>query len=333
MVEIVNYSPEYEKVHYEFASVMFGTRRKRRNPDYIYWKFRGRKGTEMPSFKLAILNGEVVGQLGLIPCKLLVDNEIIEAQWACDLMVHKNCRGKGIAAKLYENAHVQKILTLGSDPSPAAEISMLRNGYKKTLSAHRYFIPYHIGTPLKMKGININALNKVKNPFLNFFSVKEVSSLFQMLEISPERLNDIFKDRFKSNRLSVYIDQAFYQWRYFSFKDYYPGIKVFQLKGHETYFSGYYMGGTFFITDLQLSDKRHITKIISFILEKGKGMPLNRINFLNNEKEMRFHELKPVAIKYKTDTIIIYYTENLELAQKISQRYFYYTLRDSDENI
>ncbi|PRY97386.1 acetyltransferase (GNAT) family protein [Marinilabilia salmonicolor] len=333
MIQIVNYSPKYEEAHFKFASLMFGPRRKRRNSDYIYWKFRGVEGVEMPSLKLAVSDGEVVGQLGVIPCKVRLGHEIIDAQWACDLMVRKNYRGKGIAAGLYENAHAQKILTIGSNPSPSAEKSMLRNRYNRIPGPQKYFIPYHLGTPLRMKGINVNLLNRTRNPFLSLFQKKDAASFFAELDVTVEQMNNVFGYDNLSEASSVFVDKDFLQWRYLGFKDYYPGIKLYKMKEAETYFSGYFMGGTYFITDLKLAEARHITKIISFILEMGKGMSWHGIKFLNNERVLHFPFLKPVAIKYRTDTVIIYHTENIRIKEEMEQRYFYYTLRDSDENI
>lgn len=333
MIEIVNYSPEYEEAHYKFASLMFGPRRKRRNPDYIYWKFRGEVGAEMPSLKLAVSDGEVVGQLGVIPCKIRLDNEVVDSQWACDLMVQENYRGKGIAARLYEKAHAQKVLTLGSNPSPSAEISMLRNGYNKMPGPQKYFVPYHIGTPLRMKGINVNLFNKTRNPFLSSFLKKDAASFFRELDVTLEELNSVFVGDNLSEAVSVYVDKDFFRWRYLGFKDYYPGIKLYKMEGEETYFSGYFMGGTYFITDLKLAEVRHMTKIISFILEMGKEMKWHGIKFLNNDLTKNFPFLRSVAIKYSTDTVIIFHTEKSEIKEKMDKLYFYYTLKDSDENI
>lgn len=329
-IRIVNYSPEFEDLHYEFATNMFGTRRKRRNPDYIYWKFRGEPNKSMSSFKLALKENKIIGQLGLIPDKINLNGEVIDTQWACDLMVSKDHRGKGVANLLYKTAHDQKRITLGSDPSPSAEKSMLRAGYKKLKSSNKQFVPVYLGVPFKMKGLEIKALNSVKNPFLKIHDLKSTHSKFIEMDIYKASHEQIFK-RSSNKRISIAVDDAFKNWRFSSFKDYYPGVKLFQLENTKTFFSGYYHGKIYFITDMILAQKKHFNNIINYIL----GIipkKIERIRFHNNEDESTLGS-KFTTIKYSTKTSIIYYTDDTMIDDIIKDKYFYYTHQDSDENV
>ncbi len=329
-VVIKNYGPALEKKHYEFATKMYGKRRKRRNPDYLYWKFRGQPNTELPSLKLALIGNEVVGQLGLIPCKLNIGNEIIDTQWACDLIVDLDYRGKGIAKLLYDAAHQQKEITLGSDPSPSAEISMLRAGYKKLKSSNKQFIPIYLGLPLRMKGIKVKALDKLRNPFLKTYSKSKYKKHFKEINIINTNHKITFKlDR--TNQVFIERDLSFKTWRFSPFKDYYPGVKMFNLNDTKTYYSGYYLGDIYFITDFFLEKENHFQNIINHILGY---IPKNieRIRFQNNTNDNLLGS-KLTTIKYRTYTSIIYYTKNSEIENKIGDKYFYYTHHDTDENI
>jgi len=69
-----------------FASSYYPQTR-RRIPEYIYWKFRSSQVDHCDSFILALKNGKVVGQLGLIPVVLKIGENTFEAQWFCDLML------------------------------------------------------------------------------------------------------------------------------------------------------------------------------------------------------------------------------------------------------
>ena len=329
-VEIVNYSPEFEERHYEFATKMFGNRRKRRNPDYIYWKFRGEQGHVLNSFKIALINGEVVGQLGVIPCKINLQDEVVDSQWACDLVVDPDYRGKGVAKLLYEAVHRQKPITLGSDPSPSAEISMLRAGYKKLKSSNKQFIPIYLGLPFRMKGINLKFLDTVRNPFLKMFTSTKHKRKFEEINIIETNHHEVFQLE-KEHQIFIDRNIDFKNWRCRSFKDYYPGLRLYRLEKTSTYYSGYYHGNIYFITDFYLEQSTHFNFIINNILGY---IPRNieRIRFLNNSS----NELLGSAlntIKYRTETSIIYFTNDVELDQKINDRYFYYTHQDSDENI
>ena len=329
-VEIKNYGPKLEKKHFDFATKMYGGRRKRRNSDYLYWKFRGKPDTEMHSLKLALIDGVVVGQLGLIPCKVNIGNEIIDTQWACDLIVDLDYRGKGIAKLLYDAAHAQKAITLGSDPSPSAEISMLRAGYKKLNSSNKQFIPLNLGLPLRMKGYPVKWLDQVTNPFLSRFKAKKLQREFDELNIVEADHTKIFQLDVK-DQVYVERDSEFKNWRFRPFKDYYPGIKLYQLVGTKTYFSGYYAGNIYFITDFVLEEENHFNYIINHIL---RNIPesTERIRFQNNIHDKVLGS-NLTTIKNRTETSIIYYTQDDEIDELIKGKYFYYTHHDTDENI
>lgn len=330
MIEIVNYSPTYEKQHFEFATKLFGKRRKRRNPDYIYWKFRGKPNKELQSFKLAVEKNEIIGQLGLIPCSLKVDTKSIASQWACDLMVDPAYRGKGVAKLLYEAAHQQKPLTLGSNPSPSAEKSMLRSGYKKLRSSSKQFIPIYLGVPLQMKGFPHKFLKSVKNPFLSVYRQSKYRKEFKELDIFNVNHHNLFHMK-SDNDLRIQVDESFKNWRFREFKDYYPGVKLFNLVATKTYFSGYYHGNIYFITDLELENSKDFYSIINFILS-FLPKKIDRIRFQNNIHSKKIGS-KLTTIEYSTKTSIIYYTENQAIEKSIQNQYFYYTHQDSDENI
>lgn len=329
-VEIVNYSPEYEERHFAFATKMFGNRRKRRNADYLYWKFRGEQNKELKSLKLATIDNVIVGQFGVIPIEVNVGNQIIDAQWACELIVDPDYRGKGVAKLLYQAAHDQKELTLGSDPSPAAEISMLRAGYKKLKSSNKQFIPIFLGLPLKMKGINVSFLDQVRNPFLKFYTSKKYSAAFKELNILEADHKQMFQLN-ENNQIFIERSLDFKDWRFTSFKDYYPNVRLFNLENTKTFYSGYYHGDIYFITDFILESETHFPYLIHHILNY---IPSNieRIRFLNNT-DKKVLGSKLTTIKYRTETSIIYFTKNKDIDRLLNDKYFYYTHQDSDENI
>ncbi|MGB5982884.1 MAG: GNAT family N-acetyltransferase [Nonlabens sp.] len=329
-IEIVNYCPAIEEQHYSFATRMFGNRRKRRNPEYLYWKFRGKQGEELTSFKIALSNGKIVGQLGLIPCQLNLDGQIVDSQWACDLVVDPDFRGKGVAKLLYQAAHDQKAITLGSDPSPSAEISMLRAGYKKLKSSNKQFVPIFLGLPLRMKGVNIKILDKVRNPFLKLYSSSKYKSDFEELDIIEAKHEKIFQLE-KDKQIFIDRGNSFKNWRFRPFKDYYPGVKLYGLTGTGTYYSGYHHGDVYFITDFFITHSVHFKKIINHILGYIPDN-IERIRFQNNtNNELLGSKLN--TIKYRTETSIIYYTEDVEIDKKVKNQYFYYSHQDSDENV
>ena len=78
-IRIVPYGNDYIEKHREFAS-KYWIKKRRLDSEYIFWKFRGDKNEELKSFLLATHEDKVIGQLGLVPCVLKVNGELVESQ-------------------------------------------------------------------------------------------------------------------------------------------------------------------------------------------------------------------------------------------------------------
>lgn len=128
-ITIVPYDENVREAHVRFATKMWPSKRRRREDRYIRWKFRGPSHGAVDGLLLALLNGEVVGQVGLIPAVLGIDGERRKCQWACDLMVDSSLRQRGIASLLFNAAFARGIVTLGSNPSAVADVAMKRIGF------------------------------------------------------------------------------------------------------------------------------------------------------------------------------------------------------------
>jgi len=326
MIQIKSYSPEFEEAHIKFAS-KYWTKGRRKNPEFIYWKFRGKPNAELPSFILAIDNDEVVGQLGIIPCIISIEDKIYDAQWACDLMVDEDYRGKNIAKQLYDYAHNSKSITLGSNPSVAASKSMRRNGYKSLKSSWKFIFPIKIGEITKLKGYTIKLLNKIGHPLLLF------KHFFKndFYKISEDQYVCNYRMKRKHNQAYVVHDENFVKWRYHSFKHYYKEVSMYS-NSYGSYFSGFFNNNVYYITDFEVNTFKEFFKIVYFIVNQHKKESLLRIKFFSNISFLNRWLLFFGFVKFRTQTEIIYFTTEL-LESQLKGRYFYYTLLDSDENI
>ena len=129
-IEIVPYSEAVADAHVRFAERMWPMKRRRREDLYNRWKFRGPKSGSVDGLLVAVSAGDVLGQLGLIPADLDVGGTRMRCQWACDLMVDTSRRRRGIGSLLFEAAMTRGIVTLGSNPSAAADATMQRIGFR-----------------------------------------------------------------------------------------------------------------------------------------------------------------------------------------------------------
>ncbi|MDD3003996.1 GNAT family N-acetyltransferase [Flavobacterium sp.] len=326
-IEVKYYSKEHEAAHRVFAQ-KYWSKKRRLIPDYIYWKFRGNPTSELKSFILAFDGEEVVGQFGLVPCKILIDDELIEAQWACDLMVDTQYRGKGVAEKLYNFAHKNKPITLGSDPSPAAEKSMIKKGYITLDGPRKFLFPIKVGEIFKLKRITIPFLNKIPNPFLPFLYFFK-NNKFKLIE--PKEYG-LLANATDSNELKCYYDTDFYNWRFSKFHPYYQGIDCYKNEDG-TIFTGYFVNDIYLLTDFKVNGLRSFMSIIAFIYFKYRKMNLLRIKFVS--KEVFLNNKLPFLgfIRFSTRTKVILFTYIDEIKEYVINKKFSYTLHDSDENI
>lgn len=333
MIEIKSYGPNFEELHKQFA-MQFWTKRKRITPEYIYWKFRGVSGQELSGFILAIDGERVVGQLGLVPCLVEVDNQQVEAQWACDLMVDHAYRGKDVAKMLYEYAYSIKPLTLGSDASPAATISMKRAGFISLTGPWKFFFPLWLGEITKVKGYNSRVLNNIRNPFIyplliwRFF--RGGQRKFKKFDSEP--FTDLAKAMTSKMKLKVLHDYSFSEWRYSAFKDYYKGVKLFA-NGKSSFFSLYKDRELFFVTEWGANTLIGYLDAWSEIVGQAYDDDVLRIKVLANTRQEAVVLSCLGNIKYRTRTDIIFYTNREGLRTLLLDQYFYYTYLDSDENI
>lgn len=333
MIEIKPYGLAWEELHKQFASKHW-TKRKRITPEYIYWKFRGTPGKELSGFILAIDEGKVIGQLGLVPCIVDINGKKVDAQWACDLMVDHAYRGKGIAKMLYAYAYSIKPLTLGSDASPAATISMKRAGFISLKGPWKFFFPLWIGELTKLKGYNLKILNHIRNPIIYLLLIwrflRKGKQKFRSTEI--ESYMDYVNRITGKKEIKVFHDYSFAHWRYPPFMDYYKGVELFT-DNSSSFFSFYKDKEVLIVTEWCAQSNKDYLDIWSEILSLAYRAGISRIKILSNTTSETIALSFSGCIKFKTRTDIIFYTDEKEIHDLMLGKYFYYTYLDSDENI
>ena len=191
-LEVVCYSEKYEEAHKAFASRMWKARR-RREPVYLRWKFRGPQQGPVPGLLLVVRNGEVIGQNGLITSQAVVDGNKKDALLGCDLMVDEKFHGLGVGPMLILASMERARLLLGSDPSPLAE------SLGRSLD-HQYITgPVKMILPLRLEQI------------LSWKLKGRVASLIPFLAAT---LNPLLTIRNRSLRRSAHDQEStFCQWK------------------------------------------------------------------------------------------------------------------------
>jgi GNAT superfamily N-acetyltransferase len=140
-IDIVCYSEEHRDAQRDFAQKCWPKKKRRREERYLRWKFRGAPNGPVEGLLLAVSGSRVVGQLGLIPGVLQERTAVNACQWACDLMVDPELRRAGIGSRLFAAAVARDVVTLGSNPSPAARATMLRLGFSESSGPWTMLLP------------------------------------------------------------------------------------------------------------------------------------------------------------------------------------------------
>ena len=140
-LEVTPFDDRLVDAHARFAARMWPSKRRRREERFNRWKFRGPPSGPVPGLLLAVADGEVIGQLGLIPVTISVDGTRLACQWVCDIIVDPAERRRRVASRLLESAMARGMVTLGSNPSPAADIAMQRVGFEALVGPRMTALP------------------------------------------------------------------------------------------------------------------------------------------------------------------------------------------------
>ena len=333
MTCVVKYCPEVEKQHFDFAS-RYWKKRKRITPAYLYWKFRGTP-KDPPALLLAKIDEKVVGQLGLIPCLLLLGSQKIEAQWACELMVDKEYRGQGIAKQLYDFAYTLNPVTLGSDPSPAAAVSMKRAGFSSLAGPSKFLFPLYLGEITKLKGFESRILDSLPNPFLLLFRAWHFLRRKTSFE-EIDRNTYVTEAREIPKRMGypARIDHSgdFAEWRFNSFLNYYTGVTAYRDEKGSMY-SEYRGSDLTIVTEHHGRTSSSLMDLLSDSIVRARLNGFRKLKILaHNRTQMTLMTLLGF-IPFRTPTEIIFRCEDPAIKEEMSKCSFYYTYLDSDENI
>ena len=148
---VVPYSEDYREAHVEFATKVWPTKRRRRDEHYIRWKLRAPEHGPIDGLLLAVVDGKVVGQLGLIPASVKIGTGVYSCQWAVDLMVDASMRRKRIASLLLATAMARDVVTLVCNPTHLANLSMLRVGFQPLTGPRYMMLPIQLSLVLSWK--------------------------------------------------------------------------------------------------------------------------------------------------------------------------------------
>lgn len=331
---IFPYSDQWVESHKAFAAKMWPNKLRRRDEAYNRWKFRGPLHGDVPGFLLAVLDGKVVGQLGLIPVKIWVDGREVNAQWACDLMVDNTIRQKGIGSLLLAVGMERNIITLGSNPSELADLSMTKLGFKSLQGPSSMILPLELSHFFEM-------VFKGKSKLLSsFFSLifQPVWNLRLKLLIRPGNNQVLeggcdevipFVKAYQStiDKPHIIHDDAFLKWRT---SVVIPANIQFYFTKAGSYAICEPTSSNFYIYDWHIKVQGDGKAIFGRILELAMQAKSKMILAYANSNQERKLLRQRGFLKMRTPVKVIYYPPEV-ISEKINS--FHYCIYDSDGNL
>lgn len=331
---VVPYSDAYEQAHIEFAAKMWPQKNRRRDPRYNRWKFRGPITGNVDGFLLAVVDGVVVGQLGVIPVDVVLDGKKHPAQWACDLMVDPAFRRQKIGSLLLAHAMSRDMITLGSDPSPAADAAMARVGFRPITGPWKMILPLEpentieVRLPPRLRML-AKPMAKILKSYIHFRirAHQDQGSSIPVRYCSWEEV----KPQIVAQRIPfphIAHDDDFLRWRCEGLPGFSPeltavtsdhgGFAVFENTPNQLY-----------IYEWAAMDFRELQSLIQILIKYAMEQKSPVISIFSNTPAQRDWLSRMGFFTQRTPTKIIYYPEKLFRGS----RYFHYCIYDSDGNL
>jgi GNAT superfamily N-acetyltransferase len=334
-IEITAYCDELVEAHRIFSAAMWPNKRRRREEKYVRWKFRGPEKGNVDGLLLAVSNSKVIGQLGLIPVKVICNGKEKSSQWACDLMVDPENRREGVGRLLFESAFSRDMMTIGNNPSPGAEVLMLKSGFKKISSGRLMVFPLKAShilkwvIPAKLQFLN-PALSGALQFHFSYKASKLVSSGKIFRECTIDELSELTSYSRKSKDESgVMHDKRFLKWRAGGFLNYVPEfLKMCTDSGGFALHGSF--GNIYNIYDWYCHSPQETKQMVSEVIANAKRENCGIIQAVANTYDEESNLASLGFIRARNEENIIHYSRDgfLNDAKK-----FRFTLCDTDLNL
>lgn len=331
---VVPYSEIYSSAHSDFARRMWPNKIRRSDETYIRWKFRGPARGPVEGLLLAVIDDQVVGQLGLLPATLQIGTKVVAAQWACDLMVDPAVREKGIGSMMFAVGMSRNMVTLGSDPSRLADITMSRIGFNPLAGPTKMVLPLNLEQSLGWVvqsnwAWSVPLLASLLNPFWalrNRLYARKTNGA-----VTLGSLEDAIP-RVSANQQRLAIphichDREFLTWRY--------GVAIAaNIQTLITQAGGYAICEAtptyFYVYDWHAVDSNDADAILTKVLRLASAANCHTISICANDAQERKDLKRHGFLSMRKPLKVIYYPQGSFAADQTT---IHYCLYDSDGNI
>lgn len=226
-------------------------------------------------------------------------------------------------------------ITLGNNPSPKAELLMLKAGFAPINSGRLMVFPLEPeqlirwAVPNKFS-FSVSPISKFVKPYFgykknNLLKIKSNFNICSWKDI----IEPIYKKQEKYSDIQILHDEGFLKWRASGFQNYSPEISAMRTSsGSYALFS--YFKPYFNIYEWHCTEENDIKSMFSILMKLAGVEKAETIQIVSNSDRERRLLASIGFIRSRNNEKIIYYSRKYKFS---STDYFYFTLYDTDLNL
>jgi hypothetical protein len=215
------YEPGDKPALREFQREYFGPTARHLDDAFEEWLFMRNPDARGPTLWLSKRDGVVVGQQGLIPIRLKVDDAEFAAAWLIDLMVRHEWRMKGVPPALLTSSTRTVDVMLGLGIEDEAFRTLSRAGWKEVTRMSYFVRPLDpqacgagIGAPRLLTRLSPRPLFRGSARLIGRLAALASRTKLERIERFDERVDAIWAAAKKSYPIVVKRDLGHVRWRF-----------------------------------------------------------------------------------------------------------------------
>jgi hypothetical protein len=293
-----------------------------RKADFFYntWKYAKRSNDEI-NIVVCKFNNAIVGQIGLLPSKIVIKNQVHDCFWGCNFMIDKIYKNIGLGAAIEIYAMENYSMIAGTSPSEESNKYKQKLGWITLDGATCFFFPIKINDFLKIKQFSKGVVKVIDfasifiNPLWTVFNNIRLGLPGAQKWASSDQetiIKRIANRKKKSEIPYILHDKNFMDWRNNPPEYAKREMKFLVSENSDSYIVYVVSGNRISIFEHFFESKKDFASGLRFLMKKERTAAIGLLKiFANSEFEINLFKsflLKPLNTK---KNFSVYSKENL----------------------
>ncbi len=298
-----------EEAHIEFVKRNWPNSPRKADFFYNTWKY-GSRGNDEINIVICRFNGAIVGQIGLLPSKIVIKNKVYDCFWGCNFMIDQIYKNIGLGAAIEIFAMENYPMIAGTSGSEESNKYKQKLGWITLDGATSFFFPVKINDLLKIRQFSKGVVKIIDlasifiNPLWTLFSTARFGLYgsqkwaFANQKIIVERIAS------RKKKLDIpYIlhDKNFMDWRNNPPEYAKREMKYLVSESNGSYIVYVVSGNRISVFEHFFETKKDFASGIKFLLKKERNTSIGLLKiFANSDSENQLFKsflLKPLKTK------------------------------------